>query len=207
MSTVTVREEICNMALNILGSTNNILSIENPKNPEERICSNWYEVAKRETLRRLCPKFATTRDIWAKSVETIPAFGYKYAYKYRSDCVRLLGVGNLDAKLNNYPVENGFILCNEDYPNGLEVRFIKDINDVNLFTDDFKIGFAYILSGYICQAITKSLTKQAWISQEVDRKILQITSAASQETPPIRVSRSSMLASRVNGFGIIKTRS
>ena len=188
--------EICNLALSCLGEKNSVENIDNPTKQAEIVCSKWYDVARRTALRQLMPSFARKRDIWAADISYKPAFGYSHAYRYKSECLKVLGIGNIGSGREDYAVEDGHILVNEDFKEGLPVRYVADVKDLTKFTDDFVQMFAWFLARDICTELTSSSQKYGEIEQILKTKIQQFCSVDAQENKPVRVKNSELLRAR-----------
>ena len=189
------KNDVCNLALSCMGNRGSVENIDNPKKQEEIAFSKWFDISRRSALRQLMPSFARKRDVWAMADFT-PSFGYAYAYKVRSDCVRVLGLGNLYEKKNDYSVEGGYLLTNRHHPEGLPVRYVEDILDPSLYTDDFILLWAWILADNTCMEITNDRTMKSYVDQTLPIKIMEICGVDSQENKPIRVAHSPILDSR-----------
>lgn len=188
--------EICNLALSCLGEKSTVENIDNPTKQSEIVCSKWYDVSRRTALRQLMPSFARKRELWAKDGDYKPAFGYEYAYKYKSECLKVLGLGVVGNVRNDYAVEDSHILVNENYEDGLPVRFVADIKDLTVFSDDFVQMFAWFLARDICTELTASSQKYGEIEQILNSKIQQFCSVDAQENRPVRVKNSELLRAR-----------
>lgn len=155
-STMSITQiDICNLALSRLGNRTTVENLDEPKKQEEKTFAKWYDISRKSALKLMLPSFAKTREIWAKVDGYKPAFGYDNAYKYKNDCVRILGVDNLDVKENDYSIEGEYLLTNYNFENGLPVRFIRDITDTSKFTADFIQLFSWLLAYDVCLEITK----------------------------------------------------
>lgn len=192
---VNSKVEVCNMALSRLGDKGTVENIDDPKKPAERDFNLWYDTARQASLKLMAPSFSRDRDIWPK-LDYTPAFGYAYAYKYRNDCLRVLGIGNLDVKQDDYSIEGDMLLTNEHYPNGLPVRFVKDVIDVSKFTADFVRLFSFQLAYDVCMGVTNSTEKMAYMEQVLPMKIVEYCGTDAQENKPIRITRSPILEAR-----------
>lgn len=188
--------EICNLALSCLGEKSSAENIDAPVKQTEVVCAKWYDVARRTALRQLMPSFARKREIWAADGGYEPAFGYTNAYKCKSDCLKVLGIGNIGSERNDYAVEDGYILVNEYDNGGLPVRFVADIDDLTKFTDDFVQMFAWFLARDICTELTSSSQKYGEINEILNDKIQQFCSVDAQENKPVRVKNSNLLRAR-----------
>lgn len=191
------KTEICNLANSRLGGMGSVENIDNPEKDTEVVYSKWYDVSRRTALRQMMPSFAKKRALWARVAGYTPAFGYQYAYKYSKSCLKILGVGNLYEKSNNYVVEDGYILTNEYYEKGLPVRYIYDVEDISKFSDDFISLFAWILARDVCLELTDSPEKFSMIENILPTKIAEVCGVDAQENKPIRIERSNLRASRL----------
>lgn len=187
--------EICNLALSCLGEKSTIENIDNPTKQTEIVCSKWYDVSRRTALRQLMPSFARKRELWAEDADYKPAFGYEYAYKYKNECLKILGIGNIGNK-EGYAVEDQHILINEYYEDGLPVRYVADVKDLSIFSDDFVQMFAWFLARDICTELTESSQKYGQIEEILAQKVQQFCSVDAQENKPIRVKNSDLLRAR-----------
>lgn len=188
--------EICNLALSRLGGMASVENIDAPEKETEVVCSKWYNTSRKTALRQMMPSFAKKRDCWVQASYT-PAFGYKYAYKYDSKCLKLLGIGNLYEKDNDYVIEDGFVLTNTFYKDGLPVRYIYDVEEVSKFTDDFVSLFAWFLARDVCLELTESPEKFSMLENILPMKIAEVCGVDSQENRPIRIERSNLKAARL----------
>lgn len=197
---ITSKVQICNMALSHMGNYGSVNDIETPKDSKESTFALWYDVTRQAALRLAIPNFAMARRVVSKKA-TSPAFGYAYAYEYPSDCLKVLGFGDADANPDSYSVERGSdgfteIQIDEDYPDGLELRYIADVEDVSSMTSDFKILLSYMLASNTALPITQKQTIKDKIDASLPSKISQLSGINAQENPPVRVSKSNFRAAR-----------
>jgi hypothetical protein len=193
--------DICNLALSRLAISSTVENIDNPQKKEERVFKKWYDVSRATAIKLMKPSFAKKRDIWAKAVHE-PAFGFINAYKYKNECLRILGIGNLYEKTNNYSIEGSFLLTNADYSEGLPVRYLVDINDPDKYPPDFIQLFSWQLAYDVCPEMSNSREKFSDISNLLPLKIAQYCGTDAQESPPIRIVRSGLRQAR-RGFGTL----
>lgn len=186
---MTSSVDICNLALSRLGDKRTVEDIENGKKHEELVFKKWYDITRQSTIKRCMPSFAIERELWAQA-EYVPAFGYEKAYKYGSDCLRVIGIGNVGENENNYSREGEYICCDEDFPNGLPVRYLKDIKDTTKFTPEFVELLSFELAANVCMELTESSQLLSYIEQVLPAKRLEFTGLNAQENRPVRISRS-----------------
>lgn len=194
------KNAICNMALSELGNYGTVNNIDAPSDSKESAFALWYDVTRQAALRLLVPNFAMTRRTVAKKTTT-PTFGYSYAYEYPSDCLKVLGFGETDARSREYNVELGSdgtieIQMDEDYPSGLPLRFIADVEDVSRFTPDFKILFSIMLGANVALPVTQKQALKDKLEAKLPQKMSELSGVNAQENPPVRVSVSNFKASK-----------
>ena len=124
-----VKADIANMAVSRCGNFGDIENIDTPDTAQEKLCAKWFDDSMKMAMKEMMPNFAQRRRILAVDSGT-PPFGYNDRYVYPNDCIRLMGIGNIKDKSNNYAVEGGYILCDDDYNeddderSGLPIRFV-----------------------------------------------------------------------------------
>lgn len=188
--------DICNLALSQLGDKSTVENIDSPTKQTERVLAKWYDISRRAALKTMMPNFAIKRDLWALSTVE-PAFGYKYAYTYRSDCLKILGIGEADNPDTGYSVEGGYVLTNTFYKDGLPVRYVQDVEAITKFNDSFILLFSLFLARNIAPEITESATIISNIEKNIPIKTMEIMALESQENKPIIIKKSKLLASRL----------
>jgi len=183
---------ICNLALGHLGSLETVMSIDTPSSAEEKICALWYDISRETLLQLVIPNFSLTRRLSAKS-DTAPEFGWSNYYEYPSDCLKLLGIGSVEDKKNDYSVEsdsNGkrWILTSGEYGDTIPIRFIRNVKNVNLFSSEFKLLLSWYLAANIAKPITQSDEIAARIEASLHSKMSLASGINSQENMPIKKS-------------------
>jgi len=193
----TSDKDIANMTLSQLGNYGSVTNIETPTTDIEIIFKTWYHNSRKALLRLTMPNFALKRVKVAQLVAE-PVFGYSYGYQYPTDCLRLLGIGNIEDKVNDYTVEANVIYTDEDYTEGMPIRYIKDETDVTKFTSDWAELLSTYLADKVCLPITQDDGRKARIEASLPLKMSTVGSLNSQENRPIRVSKSRFKAARDN---------
>lgn len=186
---MNTKSEIGVLALSRLGSYNGVLDLDDPKTAPERILRKWYDISRQETIKVIAPNFALKRSLTSKSVVT-PEFGPAYCYEIPSDCLRVLGLGEIQEKENNYSVEGEYIITDEDYEDGAPVRYVKDITDVSKFTPDFISMLAWKWAYNCCMELTKDKEKFVLIEKLMPKKLMDTSSLNGLENRPIRINKS-----------------
>lgn len=192
---VSSKNEICNMALSLQGNYGTVTDIDAPRNDKEKAYAKWYDTCLDMALKLVMPNFALAREIVAKDVST-PAFGYAYNYAKPTNCLKVLGIGNIDEKENNYAVEGSWIMSDEDYDDGMEVRYIKRITDVAAYTSEFVLIFAKHLAAYTAMEVTQDASKAKLFMDSLTAEMSIASGMNAQENRPIRLSNSRFKGAR-----------
>lgn len=149
--------EIANRALQILGAKRIVSLTEDSRNA--RAINAAFEPVKRAELRKHPWSFAITRAQLAADA-TAPLFTKSNSFPLPSNCLRLLSP---DPEVNyndlDYNIEGRSIITNESSP--LNVRYIYDVTDPNIFDTLFRESLAAKLAEQLCEEITQSNTKVA----------------------------------------------
>ena len=200
---INSKSDICNMALGHLGNYGTISDIETPTNDKEITFALWYDISRQTFLKMTMPNFALDRRVVSRRIIAAPFgtdMGYQYAYEYPSDCLKVLGIGEIMEKENNYTVEGRNIWVEDEYTNGLPIRFISDVTDVTLMSPEFKMAFSVFLASNAAMDITQDATKANAMLKMLPEKMAALTALNAQENMPIRISRSRFKEARFNGF-------
>jgi len=188
-------EQICNLALSRLGCKNTVSSISDPKSPEERLCKIWYDSCRQIALKKLAPNCALGRKIVPK-LSTAPVFGYAYAYQCPTDCLKVLGIGDIQDKENNYAVEEGKILTDEDYENGMNLRYVKNLTDVSKFSIEVILAISAEMAEKMALPLAQD-EKKLELGDALIRRDENTASALNgQENRPIRINKSKFKQAR-----------
>lgn len=186
---ITSKNDVCNLTLASLGNYGTVSDIDNPTNDKERTFAQWFDVTRQFVLKFLMPNFALDRAVVGQLVET-PPFGYAYYYEYPNMCLKLLGVGNVKDKTNNYAVEKNKILHDTNYTEGMPIRFISDITDMNEWYPEAIILLSQYLAAYTCFAITQDVNKARALQAALPAQLSAASGLSAQENMPIRKSTS-----------------
>lgn len=192
---VSSKNEICNMGLSLQGNYGTVTDIDTPRNDKEKAYAKWYPTCLDMALKLVMPNFALAREIVAQDLTT-PAFGYAYRYAKPSGCLKVLGIGNVDEKQNNYAVEGQWIISDEDYEDGMEVRYIQRITDVAQYTPEFVLMFAKHLAAYTAMEVTQDAGKAKLFMDALPTEMSIASGLNAQENRPTRISNSRFKGAR-----------
>lgn len=202
---ITSKIDVCNLTLGHLGNYGTINDIDTPVNDKEIIFALWYDITRQGLLTTTMPNFALARRLVAE-MNDAPEFGNDNAFEYPVDCLKVLGLGNIDQRADYpYSVENvagkKAIVTDDDWEDGMELRFIQDITDVNLMTPEFKLLLSWVLAGNVVLPITQDAAKAKLIMSAIPGKMSELSAINAQENRPIRISNSRFRASRYADIG------
>ena len=151
--------EICNIALSHTRTGVQIGSLT--EDTEEALaCNQFYELAKKATLRDHKWSFATYQDK-LNLIKEQPTEEWNYSYRLPPDMLKIWRVlsylrkdhrySRVSYKLFNDGGEEVLYTDKED----ASIEYTKDISNSNLFTDDFIIALSYRLAYYISSRVIK----------------------------------------------------
>lgn len=194
--------EICNMALNEMSIDETVENIDIPQTSKEKSFAQIYDTVRQIALKEMMPNFALARDLLAELPDK-PAFGYGKAYQYPKNCLKFLGVGNIEEKDEvRYNVEsvNGKLCITTDYEYGaLPARYIEDVKDETRFDAMFELYLALELASRLALKLTQNQGVKDRIDAALVEHKMSLGAMNAQENPPIRVSRSKWKAARYGG--------
>lgn len=171
--------EICNRALQKLGARR--ISSLTEDNDTARACNTAYEPCRDDELRAHPWSFAITRESLAADSDE-PAFGRANAFALPSKCLRLLPPYPEDNEWNlDWLVEGSKIYTDDDAP--LEIRYIQQVTDPNLFDSSFRECLAARLAMELCEPITQSNTKWRRTERDYIRALRQARRVNAIEGP------------------------
>lgn len=207
---VNTKVDICNMTLALLGNLGSVNNIDTPETDVEKVFALWYDVTRRTTLKLLMPNFCLARKIVSK-INITPVSGFPIAYEYPNDCLKVQGLNDIDQKDFEYTIESkpgggNAIYVPEEYEDGLPVRYVKDITDVNSMSDEFKVELAFELAPLVALPVTQDPTKAALALKQLPEKKVALSGINAQENPPIRVTRSRFRAARYANLSSIPSK-
>ncbi len=181
---MVVKEQIANLTLSRIGNFGSVENLTTPKKSVEIVMDKWFEQSNRMALKSLKPNFAKARKYIAVSSVT-PAFGYSYCYAYPSDCVDVLGFGDINAKLNNYVIEGEYIYTNAYKGEALPLRYIKEITDVSKFTPEYIELMTFFWAYNVNMEITQDTQKQNYLEQKLKMIKMEASALNAMENKPI----------------------
>jgi hypothetical protein len=154
MNTVTV----CNAALARLGEAK--INAIDESSAAARACNLNFPLAVDEVLRAHWWNFATARDTLSR-VAAAPAFGFAYQFALPQDCLRVLEVNGVSGTGDpgaQWQIESGRLLTDDAT---VEARFIRRIEDLNLFDSLALEALIVLLASKIAPAIQGGSTAKA----------------------------------------------
>lgn len=198
MARVNTKTGVANLAITLFKG-NPVTSIDPPDRGSKtaKAAAQWYDDARREALSETIWDFAVKRV--QISASAAPAFGWSAKFQLPSDYIRIASIGDETDPLTNeeYTIEDGFILCNEEAP--LNVRYVYDVQDIAKFSPKFLIAFTKKLSSYISHAVSGSLNMAAGLSEMAGEDMASAKGQDAQQSPPRKLTRSRWAAAKQRG--------
>lgn len=159
------KSDLCNMSLSNLGLANVVVDVDNPTNRTEETFNQYYDLVLTKALRRERPQFATYDD---SLVPEVWADGSLH-FMVPSYALEILRVNGYD---QGWTVEHGEIIFLSGIPmtaeGFIQVKYIRKIEDIGLWTPEFFDLMAWELAGYCAGKLTQ------------DANALQLAATASQ---------------------------
>lgn len=139
--------DIANRALSLVGSP--IISSLEDGSREATLIKTVYDDTRLVCLRLHPWKFATTRAVLNTSLEE-PVCDFAYTYQLPADFVRMIIV---DDGRTEYDLQGNTILTDSE---SINVRYVRDEDNVEIFDTLFVELFAHWLAWVICLPLTQS---------------------------------------------------
>jgi len=177
--------EICNLALDYLGS-GNIVSREIKSDKSAKLCDRWYDISRRSVLKDLNASFSIKRAALATVADFTPVYGYSNAFALPDKCLKILNVED-PMQLERYQIEGKYLYC--DYSDVVNVRYIYDEEDVSLYDDEFVELLALKLARNICMPLTQDLEKVNYLESLIRQKYLETSTKYGNDNRMIIVNK------------------
>jgi len=191
--------QLCNLALGHMGDFGTIESIDTPSEANELIFAKWYDITRQTWLKKVMPNFCVDRATVAANAESDKS-DFTNSYPHPSNSLKILGIGQIQDKVNDYTVEGENIYTNRDYSGGLPVRFIKDVTDISKWSPEAIIGFSWFLAEMTAMEVTQNAGIFEAMAAKAKQEMVFVSGVNAQENRPIRISNSRYRQARQSGF-------
>jgi len=155
---------ICNLALSHVDSEGIIEDLDPTLGEEERVCSLFYDVLRKQLLTSHAWSFATEMVSLTLTTHTPLDTRWAYAYQYPGRCLkfnRIVNQADPDTKIPYIimrdTTEIQLILTNEQNAIG---EYIIDIEDPNEFDATFELALSWLIASHIATPLTGSSDKR-----------------------------------------------
>lgn len=179
--------EICNRALDKLGETPIASLADDIK--ASRACNRAFAPVRDAVLRDHPWNCAIGRAALAADGQA-PVWGYARRFPLPVDCLRVLDI----AVETRWIVEGRAILTDAGAP--LQIRYIRRVDDPNLFDPLFVEALAARLAVELCEALTQSNTKRQALLEDYGRIVERARAADGQEGLPAPLAESPWVLAR-----------
>lgn len=190
--------DIVNIALRRVGA-DRISSLENDSSKEARIARDLYDEARRDCLNLHNWNFAIKRDQLTVSA-TAPEFGWDYAYPLPADFVRMVSVhphdddvATVEYRLEFQDGDDRVLVTNS---NQVYIRYVFDLEDVNVWSAAFRDVLAFRLARDFAGALSKSAAAAELADAAYRRNLSRAKAIDGVEDWPEKMAEGSWLTSR-----------
>lgn len=200
MAAPSSKTAIVNLALRHL-KIDPVVSIDPPDEDSKAATAgaSWYDQARRDTLEAHPWKFASKRRlIPADPAKPLFEWGRKFALP--QDYVRINYIGaDWRDPVEDYDLEDGFILCNEGSP--LPLVYVYDLNDATKFSPKFITAMSYKLAALMAYEMTGNAQLVQAMEAQFAGAFTGAASVSGQNRPTRRVEHSRLRRARQYGGG------
>lgn len=149
------------MALAHLGISRELTNVDttDASTPIGKACNLFYETARDKVFRDFLWPFATRVDALSL-VQEEPSTEWRYAYRYPSDCKRIVRIQSgvrpetKTSRVNYRVVADGsgrLILTDKEEA---ELEYVMQLTDMTKWTEDFALMFSLLLAFLIAPRVT-----------------------------------------------------
>lgn len=174
---VTSVTQIQNSALIKLGAER-IIS-EDDESVRARLVKERYAPLRDDLLRAHPWKFARGRESLAL-IDPVPTtfsgWDFDYIFQLPSDCLRVIETNLFTDE--EWNVEGRYLACNSST---VMIKFIKKIEDVSKFDDNFCEVLAWSLAADIAYALTQSTAREESAKASFEKKLMEARSFNAQQ--------------------------
>jgi len=192
--------DIANGALIRLKQEPNVVNLDPPTTPVENLVAEILPDIRRANLRKYMWNFAIKRDTITADSAT-PLFGFSKQFTFPPNFLRYINRYGTDGEIlidykQNYQIEQGKLLVNDDNLNSVNVRYIFD-NEVVATWDPL---FVQIMKLELAIALASNFVGgKGWV-QSLKQDLLDVQTQAraidGQERPPRHIIQSAWVRSR-----------
>jgi hypothetical protein len=143
---------ICNRAGQIIGVTDRITSLSEGS-VLSKAYQSAYELTRDTEQQKYFWKFCKTRKSLSPDTAAPETTQYTVQYTIPPDCLRVIH----PEEQHDWQIEGGKILTN-DYPDGIELHYIKKVTDPALFPPLFSEALSARLAYNVGEQLTNSTT-------------------------------------------------
>lgn len=195
MATTT---DLVNIALRRIGAAR-INSFENDRTKEAVVARDVYQEARKDCLNLHTWNFANKRAQLTASA-TVPTFGWDYAYPLPEDFIRMVSVhphnddeATVEYRLEFQSSDDRVLVSNS---NTIYIRYIFDLQDVNVFSAAFRDVLAFRLSREFAAALGKTAALAELNDNAFRRKVAHAKAIDGVEDFPEKMAKGSWITDR-----------
>lgn len=179
---VTSVTQIQNSALIKLGAEQ--INSEDDLNKRARLVKEQYPKVRDDLLRAHPWRFAVAR-VALSPISPTPDdfFDFDYVFQLPADCLRPIGNDLCDTE--EWAVEDRYFVCNQST---VTLKYIKKVENVSKFDDNFCEVLAWCLAADIAYALTQNVARESAAQASRDKALMTARSFNAQQGSPPRVS-------------------
>jgi len=193
---VGTESDICNLALDLLG-TKNINNIDEGTE-NALLCKKWYDNTRQSLLTNINASLSFEREALAVDASNSPVYMWDYQYLLPNDCLKVL---NVDESLSSqdWAIEGAYLVSNT--ASVVYIRYIKNITAVNLFDATFIELLALQLAVNMCIKATQDFNKAKILKSELKEKYIEASQKYGSDNKIRIVRKSKFEASKQVDYG------
>ena len=191
---ITSEIEICNMALAHLGIE--YINSFDEETKQAKACKMFYDNVRKLLLTNLNASFSIARANLVENLDYKPVYGYQKSYKLPFGCLQVLNLGDI-VQDEYYQIEGDNFYCDKEIGN-VEIRYIKDVKDVNKYDAKFVELFALTLAVEICMPLTRDMQMRNYFEQLRAKKYIECSAKYGRDNKVVVINKPQFRNARFN---------
>jgi hypothetical protein len=187
---------ICSNALLMVGAKT-INSLDDDTSDRGRLVANLYPFV-RDYLLTSHPWNCCRKRALLNPDATAPAFDWSYAYTLPADFARMGSIGQDDAGVVDYVIENGKLLCDQT---PLYLKYLYLNQNEATWSPLMVMACTMMMRAIVAYPITSSTSLEQLLEQVLQPYLKQARAVDSQDTPPETMGDFPLLQSRFTPVG------
>jgi hypothetical protein len=191
---ITSKIEICNVALAHLGIE--YINSFDEETKQAKACKMFYDNVRKSLLMNLNASFSIERANLVENLDYKPVYGYQKSYKLPFGCLQVLNLGDI-VQDEYYQIEGDNFYCDKEIGH-VEIRYIKDIDDVTKYDAKFIELFALALAVEICMPLTRDIQMRNYYEQLKAKKYVECSAKYGRDNKIVVINEPKFRNARFN---------